>query len=158
MPRGGPRAGAGRKADPNSARQRNLRAKAARVVVEPESKAADPTEPAWPAGVFPNEQPVASPVAPAAPAEQPDEDDGLTDEQRAGITPLDYLLSIMRNPQASKSARMTAAVQAAPYMHAKLQPKGKKEEKADGARKATGGRFAAAAPPRLAASGGKRLT
>jgi phage terminase small subunit len=108
----------------------------------------------WPLGVFPNE-----PKAPEAPGPEPeidpDEDDGLTDEQRAGLSPLDYLLAIMRSSKASKSARMQAAIQAAPYIHGKIAPQGKKEAKNEAAKKA--GRFAPSAPPRLVAAGGKKL-
>lgn len=166
MPRGGARTGAGRKADPNSARQKKLAAKATKPAVKkaPAKKAAGrgytlqngqkslDAPPGWPFGTMPPEDPAKAPAAP-----DPDGDDGLTDEQRAGLTPLEYLLAVMRSPKASKSARMTAAIQAAPYVHPKLTPAGKKEAKRDAAKGAAGGRFAAAAPPRLAATGGKRV-
>jgi phage terminase small subunit len=105
--------------------------------------------PDWPFGTKPPQEPE-KPV-------DPESDDGLTDEQRAGLTPLEYLLAVMRSPTASKSARMQAAIQAAPYMHPKLAQKGKKEAALDDA-KTKPSRFAAAAPPRLAAAGGKRVT
>lgn len=165
MSRGGSRANAGRKVDPNSARQKKLAARAAKAAAKPaagaargrgftlpdDQKAPD-APPGWPFGTKPPEQPAA-----AAPEADPDEDDGLTDEQRAGLAPLDYLLAVMRSPKASKSARMTAAIQAAPYMHAKLAPAGKKDGKKDAASVAARGRFASAAPPTLATSGGKRV-
>lgn len=37
-----------------------------------------------------------------------------------GVTPLEYLLTIMRNEVNEQKERMTAAIAAAPYVHAKL--------------------------------------
>ena len=44
----------------------------------------------------------------------------LTEAQMAGLTPLDYMLGILRNEDAKPDARMNAAVHAAPYIHPKL--------------------------------------
>ena len=38
----------------------------------------------------------------------------------SGITPLDYMLQIMRDPGAESASRLDAAKSAAPYVHAKL--------------------------------------
>lgn len=38
----------------------------------------------------------------------------------SGLTPLDYLLQVMRNPRLSTELRLEAAKAAAPYVHAKL--------------------------------------
>jgi hypothetical protein len=38
-----------------------------------------------------------------------------------GITPLDYMLDIVRNEQEDKTVRLDAAKAAAPYVHARLQ-------------------------------------
>lgn len=38
----------------------------------------------------------------------------------AGITPLEYMLSILRDEQADKSQRFEAAKAAAPYVHPRL--------------------------------------
>jgi len=38
----------------------------------------------------------------------------------AGILPLDYLLTIMRDEEQKPADRMTAAISAAPYIHPKL--------------------------------------
>lgn len=38
----------------------------------------------------------------------------------SGITPLEYMLSIMRDPEAEGHQRLDAAKSAAPYVHAKL--------------------------------------
>ncbi len=40
--------------------------------------------------------------------------------EASGITPLEYLLSIMREPAQEPRERLAAAVAAAPYVHAKL--------------------------------------
>lgn len=37
-----------------------------------------------------------------------------------GITPLEYMLSVMRAPETEARERLAAAVSAAPYIHAKL--------------------------------------
>ncbi len=39
-----------------------------------------------------------------------------------GLSPLDILLEIMRNPEASLRVRLMAAIAAAPYRHRKLAP------------------------------------
>lgn len=38
-----------------------------------------------------------------------------------GITPLEFLVSVMRDPQQGLSVRLDAAKSAAPYMHPRLQ-------------------------------------
>ena len=38
----------------------------------------------------------------------------------SGLTPLDYLLSVMRDETAPRAERMEAAAKAAPYVHARL--------------------------------------
>jgi len=40
----------------------------------------------------------------------------------SGMTPLDYLLSVYRDPEADKSQRLDAAKAAAPYVHPKRAP------------------------------------
>lgn len=39
----------------------------------------------------------------------------------SGLTPLDYMLGIVRNDEEDKSVRLDAAKAAAPYVHARLQ-------------------------------------
>lgn len=50
----------------------------------------------------------------------------LTEEAVAkandGLSPLDYLLDVMRDTEADEARRIDAAKAAAPYCHAKLQP------------------------------------
>lgn len=45
-----------------------------------------------------------------------------------GLSPLETLLTIMRNPEAPLKLRFLAAKEAAPYCHPKLSPKGAEEE------------------------------
>ena len=44
----------------------------------------------------------------------------LSEAQMAGLTPLDYMLGILRDEDAKTAARMHAAVHAAPYIHPRL--------------------------------------
>lgn len=39
-----------------------------------------------------------------------------------GLTPLEYLLAVLRNPKAEPHARLDAAKAAAPYVHPRLAP------------------------------------
>lgn len=63
-------------------------------------------------------------------------------EACADMTPLDYMLCVMRNSNAHPDRRDRMAIAAAPYAHAKmsdtLKSKGKKEQQAEAA--ATAGR------------------
>lgn len=43
-----------------------------------------------------------------------------TEIAASGLTPLDYMLSVMRDEQADTATRLDAAVKAAPYVHPKL--------------------------------------
>jgi phage terminase small subunit len=63
-------------------------------------------------------------------------------------SPLDYLLTVMRDPAEDKRTRLQAASLAAPYMHAKPAPGGKKTATQTAAgQAASGGRFGPGAPP-----------
>lgn len=63
-------------------------------------------------------------------------------------SPLDYLLTVMRDPNEDKRIRLQAASLAAPYVHAKPAPGGKKNAtQAAAGQAATGGRFGPSAPP-----------
>lgn len=69
------------------------------------------------------------------------------------LSPLDYLLSVIRDEEADRRERIQAASIAAPFVHARLTPAGKKEEKSAAAKKAAAtGRFAPTAPPKLVVS------
>jgi hypothetical protein len=38
----------------------------------------------------------------------------------SGLTPLEFMLNVLRDPKRSRESRMMAAIQAAPYVHPKL--------------------------------------
>lgn len=78
---------------------------------------------------------------------------GLDDDEKQeaateNLTPLDYMLKVMNDPNADKDRRDKMAVAAAPFMHPRQgEGKGKKEDKADRAKEAGKGRFSASPPP-----------
>lgn len=94
----------------------------------------------WPFGTGP-----ASAPAPSKPADEPDPD---ADPVIAADSPLDFLLAVVRESKLKLNLRMQAAAIAAPFVHAKPAPKGKKEEAADAAKKIAG-KFGRSAPPKL---------
>ena len=61
-------------------------------------------------------------------------------------TPLDLLRDVWNNPKAPKSLRYQAAKDAMPYCHARMEA-GKKQEKNDNAKKASGGKYQTANKP-----------
>lgn len=63
--------------------------------------------------------------------------------------PLEYMLFVINDPTASEERRDRLAIAAAPFVHPRAGAAGKKDEQSDRARKASQGRFAASAPPRL---------
>ena len=76
----------------------------------------------------------------------------------SGLSPLDYLLSVVRDVGADERVRIQAASIAAPYIHArKAEATGKKVDAAERAKAAAGGKFASAAPPKLVAAGGRKV-
>lgn len=145
MPRGGARPGAGRpKKDPSTKISKGKKS-AKKGFTAPDGSKSEDAPASWPFG-----------TAPPPEGSQPDPEDGLTDEQRSTLSPLDYLLAVMRSPEAAASARMQAAIQAAPYVHGKQAPVSKK----DAGKTASGdssGRFNRRQPPRLVAAGGKKV-
>lgn len=62
-------------------------------------------------------------------------------------SPLDFMLAVMRNPGVDDKLRLEAAKAAAVYIHTKKADAGVKDEKAERAKKAGAGKFAAAAAP-----------
>jgi phage terminase small subunit len=62
-------------------------------------------------------------------------------------TPLEFLLAAMRNPGLDDKLRLDAAKTAAMYCHLKKGDGGIKDEKAEKAKKAGAGKFAAAPAP-----------
>lgn len=63
--------------------------------------------------------------------------------------PLDYMLAVMNDTSLDAGRRDRMAVAAAPYLHAKAGESGKKDAKVQAAKKASTGKFAPSAPPRL---------
>jgi phage terminase small subunit len=64
------------------------------------------------------------------------------------MTPLAYMLKVMNDAEAAKERRDRMAVAAAPFIHPrKGEGQGKKDEKADRAKAAGSGKFAASKPP-----------
>jgi phage terminase small subunit len=63
------------------------------------------------------------------------------------LTPLEFMLSVMRNPMVDDKLRLEAAKTAATYCHLKKGDGGIKDEKAEKAKKAGQGKFAAAPAP-----------
>lgn len=91
----------------------------------------------WPFGTQ-----AAAPAEPPAPppADEPDEPK-LTAE-----TPLELLLAVVKSTGLKLTLRMQAAALAAPFVHAKPAPGGKKGAQADAA-KGVASKFSATAPP-----------
>ncbi len=79
--------------------------------------------------------------------------EGLTDDDKErasadNLTPLDYMLKVMNDPTADKERRDRMAIAAAPFLHPREgEGKGKKDEKAERAKKAGSGKFAPSRPP-----------
>lgn len=136
MARGGSRPGAGRKADPNSARQKRLAGNAAAAPTAPEkgftapdgARAADAPK-SWPFGTA--EGPAAS--SPEA-------------EKTPGCA-LDLLQEVYKDPTKPLRERVQAAALALPFETAKPAPMGKKAAKDAAAREPGVSKFGAMAPP-----------
>ena len=62
-------------------------------------------------------------------------------------TPLDYMMGVLNDPTVDEARRDRLAIAAAPFMHARVGESGKKEERTQAAKKASGGKFAPVAPP-----------
>lgn len=70
------------------------------------------------------------------------EDEDPIKDQYSTDDPLDFLINVMKNGGNEMMLRVNAARAALPYVHGKVAEKGKKETKADEAKKATqGGKF-----------------
>lgn len=74
----------------------------------------------------------------------------------ANLTPLEYMLSVIRDKNASQERRDRMAQAAAPYLHPKADTsKGKKDAAKDRATEAGKGKFAAGQAPKLVKFGRK---
>jgi len=69
--------------------------------------------------------------------------------------PKQFLIAAMNDQSTEPKLRVDAAKALMPFMHQKPGEGGKKDAQREAAKKAGGGRFASAAPPKLVASGGK---
>lgn len=70
--------------------------------------------------------------------------------------PKAFLIAAMNDVELGEKLRIDAAKALMPFMHQKLGEGGKKEQRNKAAQKVAG-RFAAAAPPKLVAAGGKKI-
>lgn len=52
----------------------------------------------------------------------------LTEAMLAGLSPLEYMLAVMRDPSADAARRDRMAQAAAPYVHARAEAPGKKQQ------------------------------
>ena len=68
----------------------------------------------------------------------------------AADDPIDFLKGVMKDLVADPKLRIDAAKALLPYTHGKIAEQGKKDQKANAAKKASAGRFGQGAPPRLA--------
>lgn len=66
-----------------------------------------------------------------------------------------FLLAVMNHSLIKGNFRIDAAKTLLPFVHQKLGEGGKKEEKVNAAKKASAGRFGAAAPPKLVVNNGR---
>ena len=133
MPRGGSRPGAGRPKKQSVIATESSKQSKSVPQVDPDGFKDDPS---WPFGK----------QAPDAPADLSE------------LTPLDFLLDVMRDQTEEKGRRMQAAQLAAPYCHAKKAEKSAKQQEAEEKRKAATGRFGRRQPPvPKAVQGGKSV-
>lgn len=68
-----------------------------------------------------------------------------------------FLESVIAGLVEASPAQIRAAQALLPFQHQKLGETGKKDDAASRAKKASSGKFAASAPPRLVANGGRKV-
>ena len=66
---------------------------------------------------------------------RPSKQEFIDEARLKNMTPLDYMLSVIQDPTASKTRRDRMAIAAAPYVHGKVADiaKGKKEQQSEAA-------------------------
>lgn len=69
--------------------------------------------------------------------------------EKLNLSPLEYMLNVMNDPNVEPTRRDRMAGMAAPFVHGKPGDKGKKEEKDENARNIVKKRFSPASPPSL---------
>jgi hypothetical protein len=68
--------------------------------------------------------------------------------QAENLTPLEFMLKVMNNPNEDKDLRARMAVSAAPFCHArKVESTGKKSAAEERAKRASSGKFSPSKPP-----------
>lgn len=71
--------------------------------------------------------------------------------------PLEFLQAVYRGEIDATNAQITAAKAMLPFVHKKVGEQGKKEERKEAAKEASGGKFTSTEPPKLVANGGRSL-
>jgi phage terminase small subunit len=71
--------------------------------------------------------------------------------------PLEFLRAVWKGEIEANAGQIRAASAALPFLHQKLGEGGKKDEAAERAKAASGGKFKAGAAPKLVAAGGKKV-
>ena len=76
--------------------------------------------------------------------------------RKAGLSPLDYMLAVMNNPEADQNRRDRMAVAAAPFVHPRVADNrfGKRDEESAAADRAAVGKFAPPEAPKLVVNNG----
>ena len=91
-----------------------------------------------------------------APVVKDEKDAEKPRQSLGGLTPLEYMLSVMNSESVDDARRDKMAIAAAPYVHGKAAEAvpGKKEQKQEAAEKVAAGKFAPRGGPRLAVNNG----
>ena len=79
---------------------------------------------------------------------------GVLSAENSTLTPLEYMMALIRNPLVDEARRDKLAIAAAPYFHKKLDGggiKGKKDAQNEAAKDAAIGKFRSGQAPRLTA-------
>ena len=72
--------------------------------------------------------------------------DSIITRPGESLTPLQFMLRVLNDPNADKELRAKMAIAAAPYIHSRAG-EGKKNDRADRAKKAGAGKFGQGKPP-----------
>ena len=91
-----------------------------------------------------------------APVIKNENDAGKPRKSLGGLSPLEYMLGVMNDPEQDGQRRDKMAIAAAPYVHGKAADTapGKKEQKQEAAEKVAAGKFAPRGGPKLAVDNG----
>ena len=91
-----------------------------------------------------------------APVVRDEKDAEKPRQSLGGLTPLEYMLSVMNSESVDDARRDKMAIAAAPYVHGKAAEAapGKKEQKQEAAEKVAAGKFAPRGRPKLAVNNG----